>query len=139
MLAAGSQDGFVTVWDLNMDTEQKFNLSEIVDSITSLAFSPDMKTLAAGSSDLKIVFIDLQAWLPLTETLNGAPGSILSLSYSPDGNYLYSGHADGSILQWEASSQLLIEKACQAAERNMTLDEWQRFFPGLPYQETCSL
>jgi WD40 repeat protein len=139
LLAAGSQDGFVTVWDMNMDTEQKLNLSEIVDNITSLAFSPDLKTLAVGSSDLKIVFIDLQARLPLTETLNGAPESISSLSYSPDGNYLYSGHADGSILRWEVSSQLLIEKACRAAERNMTLDEWQRLFPGLPYQETCSL
>jgi WD40 repeat protein len=138
LLAAGSRDGTVVMWDLLTNAEQKFNLSTFATSISSLAFSPDMKTLAAGSSDLKIVLIDLNARLPLPETLNGSPASVLSLAYDPTGDYLYSGHSDGTVLRWDISSRLLVERACQAAERNMTLDEWQRLFPGLPYQETCA-
>ena len=137
-LAAGSLDATIIVWDLISNSEQKFDLSGVAESIESLAFSPDLKTLAAGSSDLKIVLIDLNTRIPLSETLNGSPAPVISLSYDPTGDYLYSGHSDGTILRWVISKELLIERACQAAERNMTVDEWQRLFPGLQYQETCA-
>ena len=137
LLAAGSQDSAVVLYDLITNSELKIDLSGMAGGITSLAFSPDTKILAAGSSDLKIVLIDLQSRLPLSETLNGSPASVMSLSYDPSGDYLFSGHSDGRILRWEISSRLLKEKACQAAERDMTLEEWQRLFPGLPYRETC--
>jgi len=138
LLAAGTENGKVIIWDLITNSKRQIDLSEMASSITSLDFSPDLKTLAAGSLDLKIVLIDFVAGFPLTEPLNGSPFSVTSLIYDPSGDYLYSGHSDGTILRWEVSSRLLIERACQAAERNMTVDEWQRLFPGLPYRETCS-
>jgi WD40 repeat protein len=138
LLAAGSRDEIIVVWDLIAGTKQNISLVGMGGIISSVAFSPDMKTLAAGSSNLKIVLIDLNARIPLSETLNGSPASVLSLSYDPSGDFLYSGHSDGTVLRWEISTRLLAARACQAADRNMTLDEWQRLFPGLPYQETCA-
>ena len=137
ILAAGTENGKVLLWDLITNAKRQIDLSDMVSGITSLVFSPDLKTFAAGSLDLKIVLIDYLAGSPLTEPLSGSPSSVSSLSYDPSGEYLYSGHSDGTILRWEISSRLLIERACRAAERNMTVEEWQRLFPGLPYKETC--
>jgi WD40 repeat protein len=137
LFAAGTENGKVLLWDLITNAKRQIDLSDFASNITSLVFSPDLKTLAAGSHDLKIILIDFVAGFPLTETLNGSPASVTSLAYDPSGDYLYSGHSNGTILKWEVSSQLLIQRACLAAERNMTVEEWQRLFPGLPYKETC--
>jgi WD40 repeat protein len=137
LLAGGTANGKVILWDLITNAKRQIDLSDMASSITSLDFSPDFKTLAAGSLDLRIILIDYLAGFPLTEPLNGSPAVVSSLAYDPSGEYLFSGHGNGSLLRWEVSSRLLIERACRAAERNMTVEEWQRLFPGLPYKETC--
>jgi WD40 repeat protein/predicted Ser/Thr protein kinase len=65
-------------------------------SVTSVAFSPDGKTLAALSYDGILKFIDTATW-KVRASLNGHAYSIYSLAFSPDGKTLAAAHADGSV------------------------------------------
>jgi len=62
--------GGVKVWDAQTGQEL-LALKGHTDSIRSIAFSPDGKTLASGSTDKAIILWDLTASPPTSQTLTG--------------------------------------------------------------------
>jgi hypothetical protein len=43
----------------------------------------------------------------------------------------------GEIILWNVSITAWKARACRAAGRNLTWEEWQRYLPGRPYEQTC--
>lgn len=68
-------------------------------SISSLAFSPDGKTLASATSG-GIALLDLST-LQVKKSLSGHTDRVNSVAFSPDGKTLASGSEDGTVLIWE--------------------------------------
>ncbi|MEG3987075.1 AAA-like domain-containing protein, partial [Microcoleus sp. S28C3] len=73
-------------------------------SVRSVAFSPDGKTLASASSDHTIKLWNLQTQKPIA-TLTGHSNSVYSVVFSPDGKTLASGSDDNTIKLWNLESQ----------------------------------
>jgi RNA polymerase sigma factor (sigma-70 family) len=88
VLASGSNDGSVKVWDTATGME-KFSLSGHTIFIYSVAFSPDGKTLASGSNDKTVILWDATTGKEKV-TLRGHTGFIYSVAFSPDGKVLAS-------------------------------------------------
>jgi WD40 repeat protein len=98
-LAAGSNDGSVTLWNLSKIPPTSTVISKGT-SVASVAFSPDGTTLAFGTGGGTIDLWDLRTQ-QITAVLIGHTAPVSSIAFSPDGNTLASGSADHTVRLWD--------------------------------------
>jgi WD40 repeat protein/serine/threonine protein kinase len=99
LLASGSADRTVRVWDLDTLTLKR-SYSGPRDFVTSVAFSQSGKLLAAGALDGRI-----QIWSVLSTRrlrgLSGHRGRVADIAFSPSGDQLASAGEDGTVRLWD--------------------------------------
>jgi RNA polymerase sigma factor (sigma-70 family) len=98
MLASGSADGTVWVWDAGTGREL-CALRGHGREVTSLVFSPDGKVLASGSRDHTIRTWDPASGKPL-HPREGQDGPVNNLAVSPDGRLVATAGGDRTIRLW---------------------------------------
>jgi WD40 repeat protein len=103
MLASGSSDGSIKLWDISSRREVR-TLTGHTDSITSIEFSEDRKTVAAGSSDGSLLIWDVRNDDASVQLTRG-PDPMWSACLSPDGSKLAVGTDSGSISMWDIRSK----------------------------------
>lgn len=137
-LATGHENANIALWDVELMRKLGKSLKAQTQRVSSVAFNFDGRILASSSYDNTIVVWDMASGLPLVTFNSGALN--YSVAFSPDGNILASGGMlDGSsrIFLWDMNPQNWIAIACEQAGRNLTLAEWEQYFPGEPYRQTC--
>ena len=101
LLASGSKDGTVRLWD-PASGEHNCTLTGHDYWVNGVAFSPDGGPLASGSYDGTV-----RLWDPATgghrRTLTGHAGAVFAVAFSPDGRLLASG-SDGAVELWDPAS-----------------------------------
>ncbi len=102
LVAAGSADGTVRVWDAGTG-DRRATLAGHSFYITSVAFSPDGKQIASGSADTTI---RLWEWNTgrLLRSFRAHDGRVLSVAFSPDGNRVVSGGEDALVKMWDVTT-----------------------------------
>ena len=98
----------ITLWDIASATEIR-RIAGQLRGITSLAFSPDGKTLASSGGEPTPRLWDVATGRE-ADHRPGHPGTIHSMVVSPaDGSVFTSGNADGKLLHWDSSDGRLLE------------------------------
>jgi WD40 repeat protein len=62
---------------------------------------------------------------------------IPSISFSQDGLKIAATGEGVNVVLWDVNVDSWSSIACQRANRNLTLEEWQQFFGDEPYRLTC--
>jgi WD40 repeat protein len=106
VLAAGSADGKICLWDAATGRERLHILAhpkhEEADFTTSpaVAFSPDSKLLASASTDKGIRFWDA-ATAKERGQIRSPDGGFYCLAFGKDGKAVVSGSGDSTVLVWD--------------------------------------
>ena len=137
LLASGSDDRSIQIWDTDSGSRVGVSLKNHKAGVTSLAFSPDGRLLVSGSADQTVILWDTRANAPIGEPLTGFSDKITSLAFSPDGLALYTGLNDGRLLRWDIDPSSWVERNCQLAGRHLTEAEWTQFLPSKGYNPSC--
>ena len=115
-LASGSEDSTVILWDTTTGEHIKTlarstgpfvgptdPLAGHTDTVYSVAFSPDSKTLTSGSADNTIILWDATTG-QYKQTLIGHKRAVYSIAFTPDGQTLASGSWDRTIKLWDTTT-----------------------------------
>lgn len=134
---AGGNWNDVLIFDTSSGQALFEPLKGHTDFVLSLAFNPENQILATGSADHTVRLWDVVSGQPMGMPLTGHNDSVVALAYSPDGSYLASASSDDPIRLWEMDPEAWFTRACEIANRSLTIEEWETFLPGQPYRETC--
>jgi WD40 repeat protein len=104
MLASGSIDGRVCLWDLETQPGEfgppARTLTEPGRQVWSVAFSPDGRLLASGSIDGTVRLWGVATGRVVHELATGATPAPAPVAFSPDGEVLAAGGENGSVHLW---------------------------------------
>jgi WD40 repeat protein/DNA-binding SARP family transcriptional activator len=145
VMASSGQDGTVRLWDVedgSASYAQQLGtpLLEHSTDVRALAFTPDGKYLVSGDQSGRIMLWEVGTRQAIEVSYYGeseSPSDVADLSFSPDGHTLAALFREGRVNLFDFSFESLQSHACQRANRNLTQEEWQRFFGDEPYRPTC--
>ena len=99
LLATGSADKTIQLWDIKDTTQPRHILSKHTGGITAIAFSDTGKLIASGSSDKTIQLWDVETGKPL-DTLTEHTSMITAVTFFGD-KTLASGSSNGTVILWD--------------------------------------
>jgi WD40 repeat protein len=99
LAVAGAQN--VRLWDVT--THQQIGAP--INHVSSVAFSPDGKTLVTGSDSGTVQLWNVASHQQIGAPLVGHDQAVVSVAFSPDGDTVASGGADGTVRLWDVTTQ----------------------------------
>ena len=147
LLAYGTDDGRIRIWDLKKDEQIPPTLTGFRSTITDIEFSPNDRLLLATSRNKQVRMWDLDNPFDLPITLqdykgsSGEQGWVNDADFSPDGNYFITGANDGNIRRYPTKIGVLAKEICSLLTLgNMSGNEWRQYVgdeDDIMYVETC--
>ncbi|WP_370944815.1 hypothetical protein AB5J62_37695 [Amycolatopsis sp. cg5] len=138
-LAAASSDRKVHLWDLT-DPAKPRERPRIVggtEGANGVAFGPDGTKLAISFQSEAQLWDTTDPDAPVRVAGVREPDAITGAHFSPDGHTVAIGTAKPSVFLWETDLGRISQRICALAEPKITTAEWDRFFPGVPYNPPC--
>jgi WD40 repeat protein len=126
ILATGSGDGTVTLWDSETGSPVKTLMGHSA-GIQSVAFSPDGKWIATGSEDNTAKIWDASTGQEVL-TLPASAGGVSGVAFRPtDGAHLLVASGDGVVRVFLLRMEELLALAQTRVTRSLTTEECKKY------------
>jgi WD40 repeat protein len=140
--ASGQFDGTIRLWDVASRAPLGGPFMGSVSVMNKIVFSPDGETLVSASAGAGLSTQNIFLWDVATRELIGQPLTghndfIQDIAFSPDGRWLASGGLGKTLILWDMKLESWMTAACRVANRNLTRQEWRRYFADQSYRKTC--
>ena len=140
LLAAGTDSGLVTVWDVS-NPEEPTEVRHFTDArsgIYAVTFSPDENTLVAAGGDEVFFGWDLSSQRSeATVILQPGMGRTTETRFILDGTAFVGAGDDGGVRLWTLGPEAARSSLCALRGAPLSSDEWARFLPGITPFEPC--
>jgi WD40 repeat protein len=140
MLAGASYEGLY-LWNTTTGARIGNGLEQNRRTLNNVAFSPDGNTIALSVYGGEVQLADVETQrpigLPIQADLEEFSEGPSGVAFSPDGQLLAYGGDNDTVHLWGADPADWAARACQVANRNLSLAEWQRYMGDAPYHRTC--
>ena len=141
-VVTASEDGTARLWDAEHPHAAPTVLRGHEGPIRAASFSPDGQRVITAGRDgtARLWDLDRLDEQPIILRGNGQRIDFFAL-FSPDGRRVVTDDSGtnpvyGEVRLWLIRVDDLINLAGQTVSRNLTLEEWGRYFPGSPYRPT---
>ncbi len=112
ILAVGGTDKTVELWDVSSGTLITHPLEGHKFPVTSVAYSPDGKTIASGDSGGFVNLWSASTYQWMLE-LKASPNAIRSIAFSADGSSMYTNDVKGEVRLWSAAPRDQVDEQAQ--------------------------
>ncbi|MCB0014451.1 MAG: WD40 repeat domain-containing protein, partial [Anaerolineales bacterium] len=137
-LVTSNRQGATCLWDMS-DPGQSLDPIFLYDqqgAAEQIAFSPDNQWLAVASEGKQVSIWQLTADNIHLSYLSLSQIELRNLTFGMDSQLLYT-YSFGQLNAWPLNLGDWLGVACQIAGRNLTQQEWYRYFDTEPYRQTC--
>ncbi len=137
VLAAVAADG--TAWLVDVTRGARTLATFPVGAATTLAFAPNGRALVTATGPTPTLWDVSDPRRPAeVATLRSDNGrTITAVAFSPDGTAFATTSADGAVHVWDATVGQVERRVCAIAHPRVTVEQWQRYLPGVPYRPPC--
>lgn len=142
-LAAGDEDGWVTLWD----GRARRRLGELPvtsdgggnggAAVSAIAFSHDGGTLAVGTDDGSVHLWDVTTRLAIGSALSTAGGRVTALAFGADDRTLYVSGEHVPLDSYDIAPDRVAGALCRRVGTGLRPSEWRTYVRGVPYRASC--
>ncbi|WP_427846412.1 WD40 repeat domain-containing protein [Amycolatopsis keratiniphila] len=141
-LASAGDDQTVRLWDIAEPARPRplATLTGHADGVYAVAFSSDGRTLASAGDDRTVRLWDVtDTRRPAGPvTLSSHTDAVESVAFSPDGRTLATASWDNTTRLLDTNVAQDGARACEHVRRQITEEQWNRYFPDLDYAPPCT-
>lgn len=119
----------------NLDSDKYFEVKAHTASIDYMVFSKNFSLFATAGSDRKIKIYTTENLEENPLSINNLNTKVKSIIFTGDGK-LIAACTDKNIYIIETSAKKITEEISRLLKRNMTTEEWIKFYKDLPYEKT---
>jgi WD40 repeat protein len=142
-IVSGNANGTVQLWNVSnpaRSTALGAPLTGHTDTVYSVAFSPDGKTLASGSFDFTIRLwnvADPARPQPIGGPVTGDPNYINAVVFGASAHTLIGADGDYTVRIWNLTASAAIHHICASSPNVLTPAQWHKYVQELPYHPPC--
>jgi WD40 repeat protein len=137
LLTTASTDSTARLWDVATGRPHGPPLTGHTDAVWDVAFSPDGRLLATAGRDFTVRLWDVATGRSHGPPLTGHSAAVAEVAFSPDGRLLATASNDGTARLWNPFFRSWLSVGCELVNHNLSMAEWNRLLPGIPYERTC--